>query len=441
MTKVPFREVVPTPSQQRALDVAMVAFMSECPFFANLMHSIGKVVITKDIPTLATNGRHIAINPEYLTKLTVPETTFAICHEMWHLTGEHPQRMAHYTKMGTIKGKPADVKFANIVADYTINADLIENKIGQCNPAWLFRPDVKGSELWEDVYERLWQDPPKPPPGQSKPCEDGQDGPGKSQAQPNQRLRDDPTQRAYAKPDKDADANGGQFDQLLPVPVDDDGEPDLPDPHEFKEAIARAVAVAKAVGKLPASMERLATEILAPQVDWREHIRMLVTGRIGQRAETWTKPNRRRLALNPIIITPGRKGYGAETVVVGVDTSGSIGQRELDVFFAEIGGILNDVKPRRIVVIGCDVAVSQVDEVCSLDEFEGLREKGIKGGGGTRFEPVFQYCEEHDIRPEALIYCTDGYGDFPREAPPYPTVWAMTTDVTPPWGDVVRIKD
>src|SRR5678816_2879050 len=173
MPKVPFNEVTPTPAQQRAIDVAMVAFMGECPFFANLMHSIGKVVITKDIPTLATNGRHIVINPDYLSKLTVPETTFALAHEMWHLVGEHPRRMTHYLKTGTIKTKPADLHFANVCADYTINADLIENKIGQCNPSWLFRPDVKGSELWEDVYERLYredgtQGPSKRPPGQGQ---------------------------------------------------------------------------------------------------------------------------------------------------------------------------------------------------------------------------------------------------------------------------------
>jgi predicted metal-dependent peptidase len=437
MPRTQFNEVTPTPAQQRALDVAMVAFMSECPFFANLMHSIGKVVLTKDIPTLATNGRHVVINPEYLAKLTVPETTFAIAHEMWHLVGEHPQRMTHYAKVGSIKGKPADVKFANVCADYTINADLIENGIGQCNPSWLFRPDVKGSELWEDVYERLWQDAPqrKRPPGQDQPCEDGQQG------EPNKKLKDDPKQRAFGKPDKDAEKTDGQFDQILPVPVDDDGEPDLPDANEFKEAIARAAAVAKAVGKLPASMERLVNEVLDPQVDWREHIRMLVTGKIGARAETWTRPNRRRLALNPIMILPGRKGYGCETVVVGVDTSGSIGQRELDVFFAEVGGILNDVKPRRIVVIGCDAHVSQVEEVYSLDEFDTVRSKGLKGGGGTRFEPVFEYVEEHDLRPETLIYLTDLYGSFPSKAPDYPVVWAATTAEPVPWGEVVRIKD
>ena len=77
----------------------------------------------------------------------------------------------------------------------------------------------------------------------------------------------------------------------------------------------------------------------------------------------------------------------------------------------------------------------------TLDEFEGLREKGIKGGGGTDFRPVFDYITEHDLKPETMVYLTDLYGDFPHEAPAYPVVWAATTNENVPWGDVVRIKN
>ena len=459
MAKHPFTVAKTTAAQDRALATARVAFMVASPFYSHLYHSLGEEVITRDVPTLATNGRHIAINPDYLCGLTVPEQVFALAHEMSHLVCRHPQRMTHYEKLGDVKGKPANAKFANVCADYVINADLIETGVGACNPNWLFRSDVTGADLWEDVYQRLWQDPPKPPKrpkGKSQPCEDGlggQQGKGESDEDkedetndgtkpedheqgPNKKLRDDSTKRVLGKPDPVAEANGGAFDEiLLPAPADD-----LPDENEFGEAVARAASVAKAMGKLPASIERLVKEILDPQVDWRDHIRMLMTGKVGARGETWKKPNRRRLALNPMVILPGKRGYGAELVVVAVDTSGSIGEKELATFFAEVGGILQDVKPRRIIVIGCDAAVSQVDEVTSLDEFEGLREKGIRGGGGTRFEPVFEHIAEHDLRPEAMVYLTDLLGSFPSEAPGYPVVWAATTNIEVPFGDVVRIK-
>ena len=48
------------------------------------------------------------------------------------------------------------------------------------------------------------------------------------------------------------------------------------------------------------------------------------------------------------------------------------------------------------------------------------------GGGGTRFEPVFDHIAadtEHDT-PECLIYLTDGLGSFPDREPDYPVLWA-----------------
>jgi hypothetical protein len=364
---------------------------------------------------------------------------FILAHEMSHLVGRHPQRFKHYAREGSLRGKPWVQEHANICADLVINADLVDTGVGTCNPDWLYDPQIKASELWEDVYERTLKviKQPPPPPRKGKGEGDGGQqsiGTAKTFAESGKAIRG-------AKGDARAKAEAGRFDTVLDPPVDPaTGGEDLPDESEFKEAIARAAAAARAMGKMPAGLQRMVDEILAPQVDWRDHIRMLVTGKIGQRGETWARPNRRRLALNPIVVMPGKRGYGADTVVVAVDTSGSIGSRALAAFLAEVGGILNDCKPRRIVVIGCDARISQVDEVTTLDEFEGLREKGLKGGGGTDFRPVTAYVEEHQLRPETLIYLTDGLGTFDPHAPPYPMIWAMTTDVEPPWGEVVRLQ-
>jgi predicted metal-dependent peptidase len=454
MSSCPFREVQPTSDQKTKLAEAHIAFIVASPFYSHLFYSIGKEVISLDLPTAATDGRHIVINPEYMASLKVSERVFVLAHEMQHLVSRHCQRMKHYLHEGAVRTKPAAMELMNIAADYVINADLVETSVGSINPDWLFDPQISGSELWEDVYERkviVQPPPPPPPPGQGNKPGNGPSGrgkPGNSAPQPGMGQPNNSTYGSSgkapngAKGDPVARGQGGSFDQLLEPPVDPEtGAVDLPDANEFKEAVARAAGFAKAAGKLPASIQRLVDEILDPQVDWRDHIRMLMTGKIGSRGETWARPNRRRLALNPIVVMPGRRGYGAELVVVGVDTSGSIAERELNAFFAEVGGILQDVKPRRIVVIGCDADVSQVDEVTSLDEFEGLRRKGIKGGGGTSFIPVFDYIEQENLKPETVVYLTDGLGSAPSEPPPYPVVWAVTEGGRElPWGDHVWIK-
>ncbi len=429
-----FKKVKLTQEQDQAMQVARIGLMNTCPFFCYYFYSEMSEHPTEDIPTAATDGRRIYYNPKYLASLKPPERIFALAHEIHHAIDRHPSRFKYYrNEAGQIRGLPFDHEFANECADYVINAALTEENVGMCNSAWLYDPAIKGSDLVEDVYEKRWkQNPPQGGAGgQSKPCNGGQGG----QSTYGQHRR------TGGKPDQQAQGNGGKFDTVIDPQVDPvSGAEDLPSEAEFKEAIAKAAAAAKAMGNMPANFQRMVEEILQPQINWREHVRMLLTGKLGFRHETWDRPNRRRLVLNPLVIMPGRRGYGADTVVVGVDTSGSIGEKELSAFFAEIGGVLQDVKPKRIVLIACDAAVQQVEELRSLDEAARVRATGVKGGGGTSFVPVFEYVAEEQIKPEALIYLTDLMGVFPEEAPGYPVIWAATTEAEVPFGEVVRIK-
>lgn len=418
-----------TPEQKQAIEVARVGFMAACPFLCHYFYGEMTDVYTMDIPTAATDGRRIFINPVYITEKKPAERVFIYAHEVYHVIMSHCQRVKHYATEKTLRGIEFDKSQFNQAADYVINADLIEQGVGMINPSWLYDPKYTGADLAEDVYEKIYQ---KQPPGGGG-CKGKTAGQG-GKAKPG-------------KGDAQADANGGSFDEIMEPAVDPvTGKEDLPDQAEFKEAIARAAGAAKAIGNMPGSFKRLVDEILEPQVDWREHVRMLITGRIGSRAETWNRPNRRRLALSKgnieqMVIMPGRKGYGCDTVVVGYDNSGSIGDKEAAAFFAEIGGVLNDVRPKRVVLMVCDTRVTQVDEANSLDELQVIRKKGIKGGGGTLFQPVFEKVEELGLKPAALIYLTDMCGPLDFKGPSYPTIWCSTSKgITAEFGDVVEIK-
>lgn len=420
-----FKECEITPDQQYAAEVARVGFMAASPFYANYFYAEMKEVFTKDIPTLATDGRHIFINPEYLAGLNPSQRIFAYAHEVDHVISRHPQRAKTYAKEDNLRDLPYDQKQANVTMDYVVNAGLLEQGVGTFNPDWCYDPDTSGSDLWEDVYVRHYKDKPE--------------GGGKTFGSAGKSQRG-------AKGDAYAAAHGGSFDQILPPPVDPvTGKEDVPGDAEFKEAIARAASAAKAMGKMPGSLQRKVNEILEPQIDWRDHVRLLMTGHMGARRETWNVLNRRYAALgalasNPVPQLPGRRGYGAECVAVVVDNSGSIQEKELSAFFAEVGGVIADVRPKRVILIWCDAQIQQVDEARNLDELSDIRVKGSPGGGGTDFRPPFDYLEKEGIVPETLVYITDMYGSFPSKAPGYPVVWCASTDVDAPWGDVVRIK-
>jgi predicted metal-dependent peptidase len=209
---------------------------------------------------------------------------------------------------------------------------------------------------------------------------------------------------------------------------------------EWKTNVAAAANAAKAMGKLPAGLERLLGEILNPQVDWKEHIQALMARKLGSGSYNWQAPDRRMIARD--IYVPGRSGYGAGTVVVAADTSGSIGPKELDMFFAEMAGILEDIKPKRLVIMWCDARVDRVDECEDAGDLNTIRAQKVPGGGGTSFIPVFDEIEKLGLIPEALVYLTDGYGSFPKTPPAYPTIWGSITpkgSVTYPFGDVVLV--
>ena len=196
---------------------------------------------------------------------------------------------------------------------------------------------------------------------------------------------------------------------------------------------------AKVQGKLPASLDRMFGELLTPAVDWREKIQALFARKVGSGSYNWRRPDRRLIVRD--IYAPGRSGFGAGTVVVAVDTSGSIGERELDMFFAEMSGILEDVRPRQLLVMWCDAKVHRIDECEEAMDLNHIRAKGAPGGGGTSFVPVFDKIAEMGLEPDALVYLTDGYGYFPKPSA-YSVIWGNISapgSVNYPFGDVVDV--
>jgi hypothetical protein len=463
MASHPYIEVVPTAEQNTRLETVRSAFMTACPFYAHFFYSTMREVFTLDIPTAATDGRHLIVNPEYISGLKVQEGVFAYAHETDHAVCRDPQRMKAYTKANEVPASPNptpwDQMQFNVAADYVRNALLIETGVGLCNPEWCFAPDVTGDELIEDVYARKYQQPIEQTDGWPGIGRKGQGqkpgkqpgGGGGSPDDPSGRDQGQiPKPSTYGesgrgprggKPDPQAAANNGRFDELLPPPIDPvTGKEDLPDEMEFKEAVARAAAAAKAMGKLPSQLKKRVDELLEPQVNWRDHLRMVVTGRIGARHETWDRPNRRRLVLNPMVVMPGKRGYGANLVVVALDTSGSIygSPKALEAFFSEVAGILADVKPRRVILIECDASIGRVSEAGTLDELDYSRKQGVTGGGGTSFIPPFEYLAKEQLRPDTLVYLTDLVGQFP-DKPDYPVVWCTILDGPVPFGDKVFV--
>lgn len=374
-----------SPELERKFQKAKSLLMLDHPFFGS---SVARrpIVWTDAIPTACMSAAgQISINPDFASPLTVKQLQFLLAHEAMHYMLSHSLRRKH-----------RDPKAWNIAADKVINDTLIDAKVGEFIDGGVTMRDARNYAA-EELYDESDQ---------------GQDG----------------------------DGPGGTGSDIGD-PVDDDGNPmDDAQQHE-QEARAKietlqAAKVAKAMGKLPAGLERLIEELVAVHTPWHEILERFMVAR--QKDDfSWANPNRRFIGQG--IYIPGQN-YAPKMgeVVIGVDTSGSIGQRELGEFNAHVSRILEACGPERTHVVYCDAEVNHVDTY-EPDDFPVRLTP--HGGGGTEFQPVFDWIDNQGIEPEVVVYLTDGFGpsNF-TTSHAAKTVWLTTGATNFSFGTVVEFK-
>jgi hypothetical protein len=347
----------------------------------------------------------------------------------------------------------------NYAADYVINDILVKGKIGQMPKGGLHWPDfITGDESMLDAYRKLIEREKRNKRGRAKPKPGGQPGqpggrPGQQPAQPGGQQPGQPTDQPGDDDDDEASddvkrttqagrdqgaGSGKAFDRHM-KPGTGRGKPvneamGERNEQQWANTIAAAIASGELRGDMPDSLVRLFKGRLEPKAKWEDVYFAAVTRRVGNDRYSWEQ-------LNPELIwrgigAPGRMSFGCNLLVVAADSSGSITQQTLDVFLSESRGILESIKPRRVIFVQCDAMIHEWTEIDDIDDLRGE----IKGGGGTAFEPVFDRIEKEGIEPDLLVYLTDMEGSFPRQAPNYPVVWgSILPNKTAPFGEIVYI--
>ena len=138
---------------------------------------------------------------------------------------------------------------------------------------------------------------------------------------------------------------------------------------------------------------------------------------------------------------PGKTMPGfAQIKTCFIDTSGSIGERDLQIALGSVRSILQAFSVEKLHIIYWDDGVAG-HEVYSLVDDQVVEQTHPVGGGGTSFAPVLGYLNKHKIRPSFGVCFTDGYiGDWGRD-PGWPMLWVVSTDQQAPWGRQVRYTE
>jgi predicted metal-dependent peptidase len=139
-------------------------------------------------------------------------------------------------------------------------------------------------------------------------------------------------------------------------------------------------------------------EITAAKFDWRGYIRRFT----GVSSKVYTKKIRRK-ENRRFSDNPGLKIKMKQHMLLAIDTSGSVSNDELTEFMSEI---------HHIYKAGVDITIIQCDtSIRSIESYKGKNELKVHGRGGTQFDPVLEYYNEHQREFTSLVYFTDGECD------------------------------
>jgi len=370
---------------------AMGRITMKHPFFGSFIPRTNFEMVNSPhrVSTMATDGRTIWWNYEFVDGLTNEEVEGVVIHEVLHIVLKH-----------MLRRNDRNPRKWNIACDYVI--DPIVLSIGGDSP-----PTLPGGPGLEHHHDTQYD--------------------GKTAEHVYELLPDD----------EEHTGEGGSMVSIGDIEdmKNEDGSPMSPDEVErmsveIDQMVITAAEAAKRAGKLPAGIDEYVKSLRDPKVDLEDHLHRFIG---GEHPEGYTF---KRIARAPHwyggMIEPSIERVGCGTIVIGLDVSGSMSTKELEYCGGLLKSLTEEYNPDTVIVIQHDAVVTKVDEYEAGEWVDDLK---VKGRGGTRVQPVFEYIREHDINPDKLIMVTDmGIFDF-GEPEPWDTLWVSSTKESAPWGD------
>ena len=443
------------------------------PFYGLFCLSLPKV-ITRKHPTLCVTRQGIScclnINPDFWEQYTDDEQIALLQHELSHIALQHM----------FISDSFADPKIFNISADAEVNS-YIENLpkdgvaaeyIGR-NIGKHLHNGLGTKKYYEEIQDYLNRQQQAQAQNPQKPCNGGQGGQQDSQqsssspseATPDESQKDDkqkdsqtppppPQDKPEPKEPKDDDKDSQEEAQGQPEKGNENRQEPAPQqegeyPEEFEDvfksydshstwkdfkdmpeatqqlmqnninAVIKATAeqVEKMHGTIPGEFVEIVERLREkkPEVfNWKAYFRRL----LGSIYDVNIKSTRRKPSKR-FEESAGIQHRKKVSILVAVDTSGSVSQSELQEFFSEIDYVYK--AGARVTILQCDTRIN------SVDEYDGKNIPTILGRGGTDFNPPVDYYTEHKKEYASLIYFTDGYCSLPTRNP-QGMVWVITSN-------------
>jgi predicted metal-dependent peptidase len=392
------------------LQQAIVSLLFSEPFYG---HLISKMKISKSdkIPTAGvfiTDKINMVYNEDFFDSLEVIDIVKVLKHECGHILQEHITRAK---QIGVVN--PELQKRFNLATDATINVnDLVATveKIGGVT--------VQGLN---DMMKKMLDEANAKDNGKRvfSPMEEGQIA-----EYYYNKINEFAEQNADIMPQ--GDGMGETMDDHS-VWEQSEGSEEM-QKEVAKQAINQSVKDAGGIGSVPGDIAAMVNEMNKSQVNWKQQLRQFYVATL----KSTRMPTRKRRNRRYGILQPGNKKKPELHLALCVDTSGSVSDEELGMFWGEMQAISS---------LGVKITIIEADcTVQNVYDFEPKKTPSFSGRGGTAYTPAIEKAIE--LKADGIIYCGDFDTADTPEDPRKPFLWVGVRNSPPPatFGRVVYLE-
>ena len=357
---------------------AKILLLGSSPFFS---YMISCLRLTEDstIKTFGINSKgHCYYNPDFAASKSPAELQYILAHEVMHAALYHPDRV-----------EQRDRNIWGIAADLVVNT-LLDNSNQFAKLEFGIHPTYNdtfelqeltiydvSAKTAEEVYEMLT-----------------------SIATPIE------TSIASSVMDKlIGNSESSSMNEEANENNDSEQIKSAGEDIDWTQVMASAAEAASRRGDLPGNMKKYVGKLLKPRMHWKQLLTKYVVSNTMD-DYSYSKPHKRMASTN--IFFPKTKGSKID-LTIAIDTSGSISNKDLQVFLSELNGVTKQFKNVNLRYLQHDTTIV-FDKMYDQYSLNKIFVEPMHGGGGTSHKKIFELA--YKTKPQTLICFTDGYSDI-----------------------------
>ena len=417
---------------ERIIRNVVVEVLHNQPFFGHILCQLPRV-FTDSVPTMAVGKKSendtlitLYINPDYVKSIYESNP---VDNAFYHFV-EVMKHELHHVIFQHLFLKFPNKRAFDIACELAANSYLDRSRMvdkGVFPEDYKMEPRLGVEEYYEQLNKQM-QEQKQKKKGQNGKGSSGNGGGSVGNSDDDNDDNDDNEENQNGSNGNDDQQSGNQGKSGKSGKQSGDG--DMIDSHDLWEALkddkisetlmkdiikkAKEVSVkSNRWGDVPSEIQSQVDKMLEieeEKIPWQKVLRDFVASSSETDLNYTNKHISKRYGTRPGTVKENRLH-----LAVGIDTSGSIDDKAINLFFNELHWIAKDE---------ADITVFEADAEIQREYPFRLFDGAVQGRGGTDLEPVIKECDSRKF--DALIYFTDAFAPKIENRYRIPTVFVVS---------------